>query len=220
MPNKKVAIFIPGRLASERLPNKLILPFGDTNLWNEACKTLSSLPDRYDKIAFCADPELVEIAKKYPKLRIITRSVDTLTIDGPNSEIYKDMQELEATHLMYLHPCFPFVSVVNLIKAIEYFESNDDIDYMTSVRPFKNWLYHGQEQIIDIDEDSWSTKTVKDYWLPTHNFFMFKKDEFFITSNYLPKGHSVYPMTDEDAIDVNTKEEFEFVKWRYENADS
>jgi CMP-N-acetylneuraminic acid synthetase len=218
MQNKKLAIFIPGRLASERLPNKLVLPFGGTNLWNEACKKLAALPDKYEKIAFCADPELVDIAKLYPSLRVLQRSPETLTIDGPNSEIYKDMKDLDATHLMYLHPCFAFVSIDNIIKAIEYFESHDEIDYMTSVRPFKNWLYHGQEQIIEIDEDSWSTKTVQDYWLPTHNFFMFKKDEFFETSNYLPKGHSVFPMTEEDAIDVNTLEEFQFVKWRYENA--
>ena len=218
MPNKKIAIFIPGRLASERLPNKLVLPFGGTNLWNEACKKLSAFPDKYQKIAFCGDEELVDIARLYPKLEIIERSKDTLNIDGPNSEIYKDMKNLDATHLVYLHPCFTFADIDRLISAVEYFESHDEIDYMTSVKPFKNWLYHGQEQIIKIDEDSWSTKTVQDYWLPTHNFFMFKKDEFFQTSNYLPKGHSVYPMTEEDSIDVNTKEEFEFVKWRYENA--
>lgn len=212
----KIAVFIPGRLKSERLPNKLILPIKDTNLWNEACKKLNDLPDRYEKIAFCYDEELVEIASKYSNIRIILRDESTTVIDGPNSEIFRDLKQVDATHLMYFHPCFMFIDINTILNALQEFEEKE-LDYMTSVQKYQNWLYKDGKNIVDIDEDSWSTKTVNGYMIPTHNFFLFKKDEFFKTSNYLPPNHNIYEVSEKDSIDVNTYEELEYVKWRYEN---
>lgn len=45
----KLGVFIAGRLGSERLPNKLVLPLGDSCLWEMACKKLSELPNKYEK---------------------------------------------------------------------------------------------------------------------------------------------------------------------------
>lgn len=213
---KKIAIFIPGRTASQRLVNKLLLPIGDSTLWNEACKKLAQLPDKYEKIAYCNDIHLIKIAESNG-INVVKRSKYSCEIDGPNTEIFHGLREIDATHLVYFHPCFAFVSVDRFIEALEKFENDDDIQYMTSVIPFKNWLYKGKKNIIDIDKSSWSTKTVENYWLPSHNFQMFNKDEFFDTGKILPDGHSIFEMTEKDAIDVNTHEEFQYVKWRFEN---
>ena len=51
----KIAVFIPGRLNSERLPNKLVLPLGHSNIWDIACSKLNELPSKYEKIALCYD---------------------------------------------------------------------------------------------------------------------------------------------------------------------
>ena len=42
---KTIGIFIAGRLESERLPNKLILPLGNTCLWEIACRKLAKIED-------------------------------------------------------------------------------------------------------------------------------------------------------------------------------
>ena len=61
---RKLAIYMPGRLSSERLPNKLILPIAGTNLWEIACKKLSQIQG-FDVHVLVSDQSLISIAEKY-----------------------------------------------------------------------------------------------------------------------------------------------------------
>ncbi len=99
--NKRMGVFIAGRLSSERLPNKLILPIGDTCLWEEALEKLNTLPDHIDKYALCSDSELVKMASKYSKVTVINRDPDTSEVDGPLNYIFKEMKNVASTHLMF-----------------------------------------------------------------------------------------------------------------------
>ena len=47
--NKKVGIYIPARLSSERLKNKQILPIGNTCMFEIACKKLNEFPNSINK---------------------------------------------------------------------------------------------------------------------------------------------------------------------------
>ena len=49
--SKQIGVFIPARTTSKRLPNKIILPFGETNLFDIACKKLEQLPKEYGRYA-------------------------------------------------------------------------------------------------------------------------------------------------------------------------
>jgi CMP-N-acetylneuraminic acid synthetase len=215
-----IDIFIPGRLKSTRLPNKLIKLLGDDNcLYNHACELLNSLPTKYGKIALVQDPELINIANQYKYIKFVRRSVKTTYVDGPLNYIFGDLKHSKADYFMFLNPCFMFLKSETIINALKYFEElveSNNIKSMTSVKPFKSWLYHGNKLLFDVNEN-WSTKDIDNYFEPAHMFHIFHRDLLFKDNTMLDKNHSTYIIDDEmQCLDVDTETDFKIVKSLYE----
>lgn len=211
----KLGVFIPGRLSSERLPNKLILPLGESCLWEIACKKLNELPDRYNKYVLCYDKELIDIAKKYSNIKIIIRDKKTAKAEGPLKYIFKDLKDVEDTHLMFLNPCLSFLSKNTIVEALEKFEK-ENCDYATSVKPIQNWLFTDTgENLNDINYERLTTKEIESIWEAAHCFHIFNKKKFFKDGLMLKKGHLLIPVPKEETIDVDTPEDYEYAKYRH-----
>lgn len=216
----KIGVYIPGRLSSERLPNKLILPLGDSCLWEMACKKLNELPDKYSKYALCYDDDLIEIAKKYPNIEIIKRAKETANVEGPLQYIFKDIKDLsdinKDTHLMFLNPCLSFLSTQTIINNLEKFEV-EEMDYATSVKPYQNWLFDDKNTqcITNINYKRLTTKEIPIYWEAAHCFHVFNKDNFFKDGQMLKENHGLLPVSKEETIDVDTPQDYEFAKWKH-----
>ena len=210
------AIFMPGRLNSERLPGKLLLPVGDTNLWEIACKRLNDLNLPVSKYVLVCDKELIKVAKKFPNLTIIKRDPKTVKIDGPLTEIYKDIKPKKEKYFMFLNPCLPFVSQEAIIKSINTFRMYK-LEYASSVKKFQNWIFDVQgKPITPIDEKKLSTKDIH-AWEAANLFHIFNKDEFFKTGKMLDLTKlACLAIPREEADDVDTPEDMEYVRFKYE----
>jgi CMP-N-acetylneuraminic acid synthetase len=212
----KIGIFIPGRLNSQRLPNKLILPIGDSCLWDIALSKLNSLPDKYEKVVLCNDNELIKIAKKYKNIKIIKRDESTKT-DRELKYIYRDIEQMKSTYIMFLNPCQPMLKINTIISALEYFENNH-LEYMESVVPFKNWVFNHHGRVINkMNYKTLSTKDVKTWYLDGNAFRIFPKDVFLKTGYMLRPNHSIYPISKLESIDIDTREDFTIAKSVYES---
>lgn len=214
---KKTGIFIAGRLNSERLPNKLILPLGKTNLWEIACKKLQKLSKSHNVYALCSDQKLIDIAKKFKGITIIERDPETCNKEGPFKEIFKDLKEVEDSHLMFLNPCLYNLSVETIEESISYFNKSD-FESMTSVKKFNNWLYEkaGTRYMLktNVDPKNWSTKEINIYYQAAHCFHVFNKQHLFIKGIMLERMHDCFEIEQEETFDVDTKADFEFAKWK------
>jgi len=215
-----VGIFIPGRLKSERLPNKLILPLNDkgNTLWNIACNKLNSLPLEYTKVALCSDKELIDIADKYYNLSVIKRDEATCNAEGPMSYIFKDLKESfpEVTHWMFLNPCLALLSKNAIKDVITQFEKTP-CNFATSVKRYTNWLFDDKRQCISgIDYDTLSTKEVKGKFEAAHAFHIFSKDFLFTEDkNSLMKDEkvSLYIIPKKQLLDVDTEEDYNYLRY-------
>jgi CMP-N-acetylneuraminic acid synthetase len=213
----KLGVFIAGRLKSERLPRKLILPLGSRNLWDIACEKLDTLPQRYKRYALCCDKELIEIAQRYPSLKIIQRGSATTQKDGPLRFIFKDLQQVDNTHLMFLNPCLIFLRQSTIVQALQQFEEQN-LEYATSVKKLQNWIFlKTGEALNPIDYVRLSTKEIEPLYQAAHCFHIFNKINFFKDGQMLKKGHAVILVPEGETIDVDTQSDFEYVKWQYEN---
>lgn len=211
----KIGVYIPGRLSSERLPNKLILPLGESCLWEMACKKLDSLPNCYNKYALCNDNELIKIARKYPSIEIKIRNKDTCRAEGPLSYIFGDMEYVEDTHLMFLNPCLSFLSTETILDALVKFETQN-MDYATSVKPLQNWLFDQDgNPTNDINYERLTTKEIKPIYQAAHCFHIFNRKQFFEDGMMLKPGHGLLEVSNEETIDVDTKQDYEFAKWKH-----
>lgn len=214
---KKIGIYIPGRLCSERLPNKLILPFGESCLFDIACSKLDILPDKYNKYVLVNDDELIEIAQKYKNIKIIKRSKESVEAEGPLSFIFRDLKVVEDTHLMFLNPCLAFLKAETIEDSLEKFEQSEN-DYATSVKTLQNWILDKNGlPLNDINYKRLTTKDIDPLLQIAHCFHIFHKDYFFIDGMMLKKDFLSLPVDGDETIDVDTKEDYQYAKWKWEN---
>jgi CMP-N-acetylneuraminic acid synthetase len=215
--NKKIGIYIPGRLKSERLPNKLILPLGDSCLWEIACKKLNALPKKYNKYVLCCDDTLIEIASNYENLQIIRRDKQTAEVDGPLTFIFKELNQVNDTHLMFLNPCLSVLREETILGALEYFE-NSNKEYGTSVVKYKNWLWaDDKKNLTPIDYTTLSTKSIPIHYEAAHCFHIFNKKMFFETGKMLDQDLELIEIPKAELIDVDDLTDYEYAKYLHRN---
>lgn len=214
---KQIGIFIPGRLKSERLPNKLILPLGESCMWDIACKKLDSLPDKYNKYVLCYDQELIDIAKKYKTLQIVIRDSNTTEVDGPLTYIFKELESLPDKYLMFLNPCLSFLKTETILNSLAKFESSN-CEYGTSVKEYKNWLWNVDGiSLTPIDYKGLSTKSIPRHFEAAHCFHIFNNDLFFKTGKMLDEDLELIEVPKQELIDVDDKMDYEYAKYTHRN---
>ena len=211
-------IFMPGRLGSERLPNKLILPIGDTCLWEIACEKLDSVSNDFEKCVLVSeeDTELIEIAERFDSIKIIYRNPDTAKADFPLNYVFGDIVEMESDIVMFLNPCLLFLSARSIDTALKR-----DVNYCESVKVFNSWIYdrHGYSQMT-LDYTMMNTKYLPSMLEAAHAFRIFDKNNFLTTGKMSKEKPSLYYITKKESIDVDTLEDYEYAKWRYEHENS
>lgn len=214
--NKKVGIYIPARLSSERLKNKQILPIGNTCMFEIACKKLNEFPDSINKYVLIYEDELISIAEKYSNIQIIKRSKESARAETPLSFIFGDMKQVEDTHLMFLNPCPIFLKKETILNSIENFK-NSESDYGTSVKPFQNWIldYQGTA-VTEINYKELTTKKIEGLYQFAHCFHVFNKENFFEDGYMLKDGLVPLPIKEEEAIDIDSLDDYIYAKWLYE----
>jgi CMP-N-acetylneuraminic acid synthetase len=211
----KLGVFIPGRLQSERLPNKLILPLGVSCLWDIALTKLDTLPDKYAKVALAHEEELIQMAAKYQSVMVLKRESRTAFVDGPLKFIFKDLEKVDATHLMFLNPCLSFLSLETIVKALDEFE-RQNMNYATSVKIFQNWLFDSEgDPVNDIAYERLSTKEVPKLWQAAHCFHIFNKKAFLNDGMMLKPRHGIIEVPHEETFDIDTALDYEYAKYRH-----
>lgn len=218
---KDFGIFVPARLDSQRLPLKQILPIGNSCMFEICCEKLNFITKTWKipTYVLICDEELIKIAEKYPYVQIVERHPATVKAEGPLQYIYKDILNVPEKYLMFLNPCLIFLSVETIVAKIqEFLRSNKD--YGTSVKPFQNWLwYKDTEETIPItyvDYERLTTKEILDYYQAAHCFHIFNKNKFKEDGNMLKADLCLLEIPVEETIDIDTKEDYEYAKWKYE----
>lgn len=219
MMSNEIGIFVPARLASKRLPNKQILPIGSLNMFEICCKKLRCISEEFEipTYVLICDEELINIAKKYPSVKIIYRDPETAEAEGPLKYIYKDVLDLPHKYLMFLNPCLIFLNVTTIyLNILKFLNSNKD--YGTSVKPLQNWLWDENNQPINtIDYERLTTKEVQSIYQCAHCFHIFNREKFKEDGYMLKEDLELLEIPIEETIDIDTREEYEYAKWKWEN---
>ena len=128
------------RKGSQRIKNKNILPFGNSNMLEMKLQLLKSVRN-IDKIIVNSDcDKMLKIAKEY-SVGAVKRDRYYASSECTNSEFHGHIAEVTNCDTIFLAPvCSPFVSVESHEKAIKYYQEND-FDSVTSVSEVKNHLW-------------------------------------------------------------------------------
>jgi CMP-N-acetylneuraminic acid synthetase len=213
-----IGVFVAGRLNSMRLPKKLILPIGDSCLWDIACRKLNNLPGNYNKYALAENGVLAQMAEKYSNIKVILRSEGTARADSPLSFIFGDLKVLTDKYLMFLNPCQSLLTSNTIVNSLRSFEQST-YEYGTSVKALKNWLFDETGKPLNpMNYKNLSTKEICPVWQAANCFHIFDKNKFFYDGYMLKSGHMLLPVPGSEAIDVDTYEEYRYVRWIFESS--
>lgn len=216
---KTLAIFAPARLDSQRLPHKQLLPLNHSNMFDMCCQKLEYITTVYNiptYVLICDEP-LIAIAKNYPHVKIIERDIETSKVDGPLKFIYKDVLDIQVDYLMFLNPCLTFLTVETIVQKVKEFLASNK-DYGTAVKSIKNWIWDNNgKQITEIDFQALNTKTITPWYQAAHCFHIFNRKKFQEDGYMLKEDLCLLEIPEAETIDIDTREEYEFAKWKWEH---
>lgn len=119
-----VAVIVSARLASTRIPQKMIRPFAETTLFDIILQKLvqSKLIPRENIYASVYEPELKEIARKYA-INIFSRSAESANNATEPSVIYEwwNLLPPQFTHFVLINPCLPLLSLDTIETFVRHF---------------------------------------------------------------------------------------------------
>ena len=138
--NGKLVALVAVRKGSQRVKNKNIRPFGNTNLLELKLQTLKNIK-QIDEIVVNSDCDyMLSIAKKH-MVSTHKRENYYASSQCTNSEFHGHVAEVTDCDFIMLTPvCSPFVSISSHVESIKTF-LNSVCDSLTSVTEVKNHLW-------------------------------------------------------------------------------
>ena len=136
----KMTAVVAVRAGSQRIKNKNITPFSDTNLLELKLQLLIKVKN-IDEIIVNSDSDaMLKIAEKY-NVKAQKREAYFASSEATNSDFHKHIGEVTSSDFIFLAPvCSPFISVKRHVEAIDLF-LNSDCDSLTSCELVKGHLW-------------------------------------------------------------------------------
>lgn len=146
MKKGKMTAVVAVRAGSQRVKDKNIRPFSNTNLLELKLNILKKVKN-IDEIIVNSDSEkMLEIAKRH-NVKAEKRKDFYASSEASNSDFHKHIAEVTKSDFIFLAPvCSPFISVKKHEEAIESFMTSD-FDSLTSCELVKGHLWLDKKPI-------------------------------------------------------------------------
>tara|TARA_B100000035_G_scaffold189486_1_gene161778 strand:- start:394 stop:1035 length:642 start_codon:yes stop_codon:yes gene_type:complete len=205
----KIVSFVPIKLNSERLPNKMLLPLGNKLLCQHIFEILLEVQKIIDMdiYCFCSDEKI----KKYLPENIIFFKRD-ISLDSNQTkglDIYKSFSEkINADIYGLFHATSPFIKSKSIINGFnKIIEENYDSSF--SVSRIQTFTWYDNKPLNYNLNDIVRTQDIKPILYETSAFYIFKS---YILQKYNRRiGENSYMVeTDNiESIDIDEKKDYE-----------
>lgn len=212
----RVGIFSFGRTQSQRCPNKMLRPFGETTLTDLVLAKLA----RCEGTTFFAGREEA-FRQKCARhgVRYVERDARSATIDGPILEILAFLKDMDCSHFLLVSGCLPFLRLETIQGFLRDCVAHESQPAFGVVRR-QNYFMGLDRRPLNFDPGAATinTKTVEPVYEFAHALYFFERDYFFRHGTYwdwrtvrlveLPAG--------QELLDIDTEADFRMAEalWR------
>jgi len=206
----KIILFVPIKVNSQRLPNKMFLPLGNKLLCQHIFDTLSDIKNEIecDIYCFCSD----ESIKKYlPKdVHFLKRDKILDQNETKGIDIYKSFISIKNDGDIYgiLHATSPFIKKDSIIQGIR---SITDLDYDSALSVSKiqtfSW-FKGKTINYDLNNVV-RTQDIEPIFWETSAFYLFKKNILDLNNKRIGNKPFFVETDRIESIDIDEKEDYE-----------
>ena len=145
---KDIAVIIQARVNSQRVPNKMLRPFGETNLFELTLNKLlkSKIIPQQNIIASVYEDELKQIANKL-NINIYKRSYESANNDNSLQKIYEWHDKLPFKYVIKVNGCSPLLKIETIDKFIEQFIEQEE-ENLFGVIETKDYYWNKEGKLI------------------------------------------------------------------------
>ena len=211
-----IGVFSFGRKQSQRCPNKLLRPFGDTTLVDLVLGKLRT----FGSAAFFAGHE-DEFRDKCADhgVAFVPRSLHSASIDEPITEILSFLHDVPFSHLLIVNACLPFLRAGTIEKFLNDCVAGGLQPAFGVVRRHNHFISLDHRPLnFPADLKTINSKAVEPVYEFAHALYFFEKDYFFRHGRYW--DWQTVRLLEIDAryevVDIDTEEDFAFAEalWR------
>ena len=213
-----VCVVIQARLNSERVPNKMIKPFGDTSLFEIACKKLleSSVIPKDNMYVSVYEQELIDIAKKCD-INIFKRSKESALFDGDGSVsmMYDWWDKLPFKYVVLVSACLPFLKLETIENFYKEYLSVDK-NGMLAVMKKKTYYWDEKKELITKKFEksgNMNTKVVETTYEAAHCLYAGKMEligDGIWMGDFTKNEIELFPIDEKECFDID-------YNWQFEN---
>ena len=213
-----VCVVIQARLTSERVPNKMAKPFGDTSLFEIGCKKLleSNVIPNENIYVSVYEQELIDIANKCG-INIFKRSKESALFDGDGSVsiMYDWWDKLPFKYVVLVSACLPFLQ----LETIENFYKeylNVDKNGMLAVMRKKTYYWDENKELITKrfeKSGNMNTKVVETTYEAAHCLYAGKMEligKGIWMGDFTKNEIELFPVDEKECFDIDYEWQFEY----------
>ena len=223
---KNLVCMVNARIASERVPRKMLAPFAGSSLLEIALEKLksSSFLDSNQIFLGAYDQEIKEVGEKLG-FQIYNRSYESTLEPVTMEVIYQWLWELNPEYLLEINPCNPLLEVESLDRAIDIF-FKEKYESLFSVVTRQNFYFRKNGSMLNdfLGDKKYlptlETKLVEPVYEAAHCIYLWKSDRVKtegIRWSLAPNDPFLFEIPPEEAFDIDWPWQFELAEAIYKN---
>lgn len=215
--DKTITAIIPVRAGSRRLPNKNILPFGDSNLLIHKIRQLKQVKD-IDSIVVSSDSdEMLEMAKAEGgvthKRAIEYCDEQTKTFN----EVVENVASSVDGEIVIWAPCVcPLTTPENYTAAIEEFHKyvliKGKYDSVVSAKMFKEYLWDENGPVNYVPVKHVPSQQLPEWKIIVNGFYIANRQDMINWQYFYGKNPLLHILNKKESVDIDDAEDFEVAK--------
>jgi len=217
-----ITVIIQSRLNSQRVSNKMLRPFANSNLFEIAIQKLITskvIPKENIYLSIYED-ELKNIVSKY-NLNVYNRSFESANNDNSLQKIYEWHDKLPFKYVIKVNACSPLLKIETIDTFINQFISQEE-ENLFGVIPIKDYFWNKEGKLITPwpeDQTIMNTKAVEVTYKAAHVLYASRLDliskNMFMGDFQSEGGIKLYPMNELECFDIDYEWQFDIAELLY-----
>jgi CMP-N-acetylneuraminic acid synthetase/phosphoglycolate phosphatase-like HAD superfamily hydrolase len=214
---KNLVALIAVRAGSQRVKNKNIRAFADSNLLEIKINQLKKVKQLDEIIVNSDSEEMLEIARKNG-VTAVKREEKYASSEAGMSDVYQHFAEVtEAVHIMYANVTNPLVEAENYEEAIStYFSNLDENDSLASCHPIKEFLWKDGEALNYDTENQPRSQDLPNIVALNFAISILPREVMRKKRNIIGEKPTFFELDEIESVDIDTELDFYLAERLYE----
>ena len=207
----KITAVVPIRSGSQRVKDKNLRPFADTNLMELKLKTLLQVPELTSVVVNTNSEEAISIVNKSYSGGVKTHRREEYYASSrcSGSEFFRHLGEVTDTDVFIYCPCTsPFVKPKTISQCIKTFLDSNDCDSVSTVSLVKDFLWLDGKPVNYDPQHAPNSQDLPDIVALNFGTTVVSRDDLIKNSNIIGKSPKFVTTSDIEAIDIDTPLDF------------